>query len=170
MSLGIGVGIGVGLDSSGDAVIASGPKNLLLWTEAFDNAPWTASNCSVVPNAATDPLGGVTAETATNLSAAGALFQVSTTTAGTGAATSEDVGVSAIWARRSVTGSFDSKPYVFSLYLKNPAGELRLTLDRSGGFLRCLIRDIGDETVYDVWGAQLEQSASPTEYEKREGT
>lgn len=45
--------------------VLSARVNLLTYTEQFDNAAWTKTNCSVTSTSATDPLGGSTADVLT---------------------------------------------------------------------------------------------------------
>lgn len=166
-------GVGVGIGGSPVVEEPGANPNLLLWTEAFDNAVWTATSAAIVADAVADPFAVLTAETVTN-SAGGALRQISGTASTTGAAATALVDTGGEWIRRSVSGTFDSLSYTFSVYLRDGTGggipSLRLRLDRSGGFLRCSIEDAGDEAIYHAWGAQLEQAASASTYQKREGS
>lgn len=71
-------------------------KNLLAWTEKFDDASWTKDNATVVPNTTTDPVYGQTADTL-----------VATTTGGS----------NTCYVNR-VTSVVTSADYTFSVYLK----------------------------------------------------
>lgn len=166
-SLGVGVSVG-----RRQAVQDPGENpNLLLWTEEFQQATWAKTSATVAADYG-DPSFDQ-ADRVTNSSATSAVRQISATASSTGAAAVAVVSAQAAWARESVSGTFDGLAYTFSVYLKDESGGgvpgLRLRIDRSGGFLRCSIEDTGDEGIYGVYGAQLEQAASASPYQRREG-
>lgn len=171
-----GVEVGAGTCITADS--PDGNPNLLLWSEEFDRAgTWTASNFGITANTGPDPDGvEVTADTAAWLGASAALSQITPQAATSGAQAAATVGITATWERFSVTGTFDGQPFTFSVYLKAGAegtGNVRLVLDRSGGFLRVAIADAlpaADEIGFVADWAKLEQAAEPSGYIKREGT
>ena len=165
-----GVGVGIGgspvVDEPGEN------PNLLLWTEALDNAVWTKSaGVTVAANVAADPVSAPTADRVTSPALNGSVSQVSLTAAATGSAVTLDYTLTTSWSRQEATGTFDGLPFTFSCYLKagDAGSDVRLQLDRSGGFLRVQVIDRADGVVVLAWGAQLEQAASASAYRAREG-
>lgn len=166
MRLNFNFGFGEKKHGGGGAPPAN--PNLLRWTEEFDNAAWVKESVAVIPDTDTGALGGQTADTMA-FTAGGDFYQLSQTSATTGATVGAGAVLTGALTRFSVTGTFDSLPYTFSIYLNGPAGlSLVLNILRSGGFLRCQVTDVdenGPTIIAD--GAKLEQSASPSAYNHR---
>ncbi len=141
--------------------------NLLLWSEQFQQAAWTKTNATVTADVGADPLGGTTADQIAFL-AGGAVRQVTAVAAASGVAVTATIATND--ERPSATGTFDGTVYVFSVHPEPVGGaaDIRLRIDRSGGFLRVSIEDAGDEATMTVWGAKLE-TPDLTAYVKREG-
>lgn len=169
----IGVGLSVGLAGAPQSGGAAEPNpNLLLWSEAFDNAVWVATSATVTANATNDPDGFPTADGAVFTAGAGALAQTSQTAATSGSTASLVITLPGAWTRRELTGTFDGLAYTFSAwFLDNGSGaDVLLRIQRSGGFLVTRIADVGGGASFFAWGAQLEQAAAATAYVKREGS
>ena len=170
------IGIGLSPGSAPPVVAASGGEenpNLLLWTEELDNAVWSQTSVVLLADAGASPLGGINAELLAFQSSAGAVRQISASAASSGAAVTNGIfDVATEWTRYEVTGSFDATDYVFSVYLKQSEAGIaqRIRLDRSGGFLRCSVEDLGDVGAVYAWGAQLELGTTATAYQRRGGT
>lgn len=167
---------GQGFSPGGNgAVLASAPAgnpNLLLWTEEFQQAAWTTDS-TVTADAGLDPLGGSTADQIALISG-GSILQTSTTAAATGATASTAVTPTTSWVRYSISGAFNSLDYTLSVYMKGALGveEIGMRIARVGGFLQAQfieLTDAGAATIL-LWGAQLEQAAAASAYQKREGT
>lgn len=158
-----GVGIGVGGSPAEEA--GGGNPNLLLWTEEFDNAVWSKSGASV----AADVDGNVDRVTLT--ATTGSIGQTSATAASVGATATATASLTASMTRFSVSGTYDGLPYTFSVEMRDAATpDVQLRLEIVGGFLRASIRDVGDAATPECTAAQLEQSATATAYQRREGT
>lgn len=161
----IGVGLSVGLASAPQSGGPAAPNpNLLLWSETFDNATWAKSNATVTANAGLDPLGGSTADEVANGTSTATIGEVSTVAAASGGATVTVVPL-AEWTRFSVTATFDTGQFTFSLWLRDPAdngSDLQVRMEVSGGFIRCFLRDGGESLTFLAWGAKLEIGGSAT--------
>lgn len=171
IGIGLGLGLGVSGGSQGGAPAPEPNPNLLLWSEEFQQATWTKSSATITADAGDAPLGGSVADRVA-LTGLGNVSQVSGVAATTGAGAFASANLSTAWQRFSVSGTFDDAVYVFSVYLREEAVaglEVQLRLERSGGFLACRLRDLGDEPTFLAWGAKLE-TPDLTTYVKREGT
>jgi hypothetical protein len=147
--------------------------NLLLYSEQFDNAVWVDSNTTVTANAATDPIGGGTADA------------VAYSVAGTGA-----------YIRQDVTPSIPvaSQSFTFSCWVKTPSGTNSANLlieDQTGAVIvnttfpitpswqrfsvtgtmgpsatavRVFVYNLASAGTLHLWGAQLENSNSMSSY------
>jgi len=164
----IGVGIGVGFQCGTGAHVAA-TSNLLTFTEQFDNAIWEKDSVIVVANAATDPLGGLTADSLSFL-LSGAVSQLSSA-GGVSGDSRDDAAVTTAWTRFSSTASIDGNPYVGSVYLKTLAGTATVTLALGidGEAVRFTLTDFGGLGPFEIvaWGAQLETGTVPTTYVPR---
>lgn len=164
MSLSLDLGVGLGSPPSSVVAPAINP-NLLAKTEQFNDAVWIKTGSSVIANAATDPLSGSTADEITFSLGTGTIAQVSATAATSGSVISGAKTPNATWARFSTTATIDGAPYTFSLWMRDPGANgyiVRLKIDVSGGFIRCLIADTGDLADFFAWGAKLEAGTSAT--------
>jgi Putative phage tail protein len=147
--------------------------NLLLYSEQFDNAVWINSNAAVTANAATDPIGGVTADA------------VAYSVAGTGASIRQDVTPSIPVANQTFT---------FSCWVKTPSGtnsanlliedqtgavivnttfpitstwqrfSVTGTMGPSASSIRVFVYNLATAGTLHLWGAQLENSISMNTY------
>ena len=160
---------GIWLDPS-DVANLAWRRNLLTFTEQFDNAVWLKFRGSITATNVTDPLGGSTADTFTGSDTDANLRQVLT----------------------SVTS-----PYVFSVWLRVPSGTLNtniylttasgvvattnvnLTTDwqrfqvtgsfTTGGEVRAQVggaNTINSGQSVNLWGAQLELGSVATDYQR----
>lgn len=171
MSLAVAIGVAVGSGAGSSGAPAANP-NLLLWTEEFDDAVWTATDAVVTADQATPPLGARSeAENVACNAPGAAIRQVSTQAATSGGTATFDAAFGPPWTRFSVTGTFDGQAYTFSVYLRDTGVAndplVTLRLDRSGGFLRCSLEDPVGDGNYMVWGAQLEAAATASSYQGR---
>jgi Putative phage tail protein len=99
------------------AVSGSSQGNLLLYSEQLDNPVWTLLNATVTPNAATDPIGGATADAVAYSVAGGSGF----------------IG-------QFVTPAFQvaGQAFTFSCWVKTPSGTNTASLliqDQTGGLV-----------------------------------
>jgi len=164
--LGLSGGIGTNLPS---ATLDANP-NLLLWTEDLTkDAAWTLVNGDIL---AIDQDG--TADEWASSAANGSIIQISSIAATTGSAVTVLKAIDSILSFYSITGTFDSVPYTFTVKLKDtglaivPAWTMRL--DRSGGFLRVSLLDLVGDADSIIGYLQLEQAAAFTSYHSRGGT
>lgn len=167
--IGIGVGCGIGTGSAG----AKSPNpNMLLWTEALDNAAWVKSSVAVSSDSASSPISTMTAETLTYT--AGGLVRESATTASPPPGTFVDnlASVTTSWQRFSVTDSLGATTFTFSIYLKaSVACHVTMRLRGLGGTIQCFLSDLDSSApVFFAWGAQLESGPTPTTYVRNDGT
>lgn len=138
--------------------------NLLLKSEAFNDAAWTKSSATVTANATTDPLGGTTADEVAFSTGSGSVAQTTTIAAASGGVSGVQTPTST-WQRFSVTATLDVGTYTFSAWLLDPSDNafgVRMRIDVSGGFVRCAFTDVGDLADVFAWGAKLETGASVT--------
>jgi hypothetical protein len=94
----------------------TGTRNLLTYTEQFDNAAWTKLRATVTANATTSPDGTSNADTLLNTAVAGTHVSIQT-----------------------ITKAASALPYTSTVYLKKSTldqGELRMS-DQSGNGVRC---------------------------------
>lgn len=165
----IWVGITPALAAAASGGVPAPPaENLLLWTEALDNAAWTTSagSVAVTANAAAAPAETITAESL-EFSPNARFGQTSSVAATAGAFAFHTYDTVVTWVRASVTGTFDGVAYTFSIYLWGAGFVVQLRLERVGGFLRCSLSDAGDEAIVLAWGAQLEVGGVATPYVPR---
>jgi hypothetical protein len=155
------------------AVSGGALVNLLLYSEQFDNAVWANSSTTVTANAATDPLGGVTADA------------VAYSVAGTNAFIVQFVTPSTPVANQTFT---------FSCWVKTPSGTNSANLlieDQTGAVIvntafpitsswqrfsvtgtmgpsatsvRVFVYNLATAGTLHLWGAQLENSSSMSSY------
>lgn len=170
--IGVGLSAGLGGAAQGGGAPASPNPNLLLWSEALDNAAWTKAGAMVNANTALDPGGVESTADEIVFAASGSVRQVTTTPALAGDPVFVSASPTAEWGRFSISGTFDEAVYVFSVYIRDPSASASVTLriDRSGGFLRCsLIEGLAEGFSVLVAWAKLE-TPDLTTYVKREGT
>lgn len=159
--------------SAGGGISSAGPPepnpNLLLWSEAMQQAAWVAVDATVTADQGQDELGATTADEIA-FAVGGTVTQVTDIPAVAGANQGATFEAPAARERFSHSGTFDGTVYVYSAFLESATGgQFRLELLRSGGFLAVRFRDIGDETVVLVSQVKLE-TPSLSAYVKREGT
>ena len=167
----IGVGLSVGLAGAPQSGGAPAPNpNLLLWSEELQQAVWTATDCTVTANQANDSQGQPTLDRLA-FAELGSIGQTADVAATAGATVTASPEINATPQTYTVTGTFDSSPYTFSVELSAAVElQIQIAILRSGGFLRVLIRDLNGEAPTIFAGrAKLEQSATATAYIKREG-
>lgn len=151
--------------------------NQLLRSEEFDNASWTKTNLTVTANAATDPLGGSTADKLEDSSGAtiGLCFQTSALAA------ASKTGTWSVWlkadAPRTITLSLndalDSEGTTVAIKIGTTWERYSVTRTFTGaatGNMRVYVRPtdlVAAETGYCyAWGAQLTETAFPLTYTK----
>jgi hypothetical protein len=152
----------------------SGPTNLLLYTEQFDNPAWIKGNVTVNADVAQDPLGGFTADA------------IVYTTSGTGATLQQLVSSPGV--------PVANQPFTWSIWLRSPSGTqsinvlledqvntvlVNVTKTVTTSWQRFSVTGTGINTstglrayVYNppapttiwAWGAQLETGNSATTY------
>jgi hypothetical protein len=171
----LGVGISPG-DSPPTAEAPAEPNpNLLLWSEEMQQAVWTvgAGTVLVTADGGLNPTGDETTADLLAFGGTGSVIgQTSATAAATGAAALSTLSLTGGYSRHSLSGTFDGVVYFLSVNLQEPLGggsELQLRLERSGGFLRGGLRDLGDSPTVLAWGWKLE-TPDLTAYVKREGS
>lgn len=141
----------------------------------MDNAAWTKVVVTVTPNDAASPNppgdGSSTADLCSWGGANRTLSQTTTiaATAGSGAMSFLPA---ATWNRETATVAIDGTSYTLSVYVQDlgaTGNQLRLFVDVAGGFIRVRLVSLDGTSAAHVWGWQLEQSATATAYQKREG-
>jgi hypothetical protein len=143
-----------------------GRRNLLTYSEAFDNAAWIKQAAvAVTPNSATSPIGDSTADTLSypataaearqNLSLPDGTYTFSVYVKGTS-------GESVTFGMAATTGVVD-QTLVFDGSWQQAVYTATVT-----GFLRVFIGTWGSTrpVSFSVWGAQVEESATATAYQK----
>jgi len=155
------------------ALSGSSYGNMLLYSEQFDNPVWSGANFTVTPNAATDPIGGTTADAVAFSAAGGGTF----------------IG-------QLVTPAFETanQTFTFSCWIKTPSGTNSVNLlleDQASNFIvnttfsissnwqrfsitgklgpsatgvRVCVFSPATAGTLHVWGAQLENSGSMNSY------
>lgn len=156
-----GLGLDVGAKRSASGGGGGVGANLLQWTEQFQNGVWVVGGVlTVTPNAATDPLGGSTADLIAFLDLDSSTILQTSAAAGTFTATSTVANTTTLWARYSVTKS----AVCFSVWLRSLLGDpILLSLSTVGGLVRCGLFDPsgGGPSIF-AWGAKLEAGATAT--------
>lgn len=156
--------------SHAPVVAAAGPtSNLLLWSEDLSQAAWMKTNATITQNVAG------TADEVVSSPAGGIVRQVTTIAASVGSAATATANMTGVFARFSVSGTFDGQAYTFSVDLEDmgvaSTPQLRLRLDIFGGFLRVSLEDaFATDGDYLAARLQLEQAAAFTTYHARGGT
>ncbi|HEY2332467.1 MAG TPA: hypothetical protein VGH94_11160 [Acidimicrobiales bacterium] len=172
MTLGLGTGPGMGQAGGAAAFGPSAPTanpNLLLWTDDFSNAAWDKVQLLVTVDLATIPQTGQLADELQALNLNNRAGQT-TTTGGTGADVTTVIPFLLVgWNRYSVTGTFSTGTYTFSLYAKDAGGggAYVLRIASAGGFLRCTIENVLGDGDALCGSAQLEKAGTPTTYHPR---
>lgn len=171
---GLGLDVGAKRAASGGGG-GGGTSNLLLWTEAIDNAVWQKNLVTVTPDFAANPNppgdGSSTADACAFGGANRFMAQaIATTTAG--ASNSQAINpVPATWTRISVSTTFDVGTYTASVYVQlvSGLGSLKLVLDGNGagGTIRAQLITQTAAVVALVWGWQLETGGTATGYVPR---
>lgn len=142
----------------------TGVRNLLLFTEQFDNAYWTKSNITITANSAVAPDGTTTADTLTATGANGYVLRDVAFSVGA-------AGINSLWMRRSSgVGSvtfYDIENNAAAVSLTSEwqrvTSASATTIDNSARF-RVQIATSGD--AVEIWGAQLETGSTATAYQR----
>lgn len=153
-----------------DTVDEAERRNLLGYTEEFDNSVWIKSGATgVVANTSISPDGATTAESIFFNSDNEFIFQeYSTSQAST-------YFTFSVWLR-------SASPTSVNLWIQQNGGELAATTatlttdwtrfevsyttDSAPTFLRATLVPNGNTPSFDAWGAQLEQASSASTYQK----
>ena len=166
----------------------TGTRNLLTYTEQFDNAVWNKANVSISANASTAPDGSLTADLATSSSAAGYIYPNSSIFAAAGGNTyTHSVYIKAgtatsiqllVAAAATYTGTYNLSTGVASTATANTTVSM---VDAGGGWYRCIITcgsvannaytelqmgRVANGLTFSIWGAQLELGSTATAYQK----
>ena len=144
-------------------------RNLLTYTEQFDNAAWTKSGGTVVTNSTVAPDGTLTADTVT-LPTGGAGSQLYSSVP----ITSGPVTVSVyLKASAPVSLSFGFYDGAIDVTIVNVTTFWqRFTLTRTAGLTSAdrrpcwIYNGIAGSVTFDIWGAQLEVGSTSTEYQR----
>lgn len=156
---------GTYVNSSGFITATPASTNLILYTEAFDNAAWVKATTTVAANSTAAPDGTPTADT---LTASG----INATTRQTFTATAVPYTFSVYLMRKTGTGNVDitvdGTTYVTQTITSEWA-RYSTTLTPAAGSKTAGIRlAVSGDEVY-VWGAQLELGSSASTYTKNFG-
>ena len=154
---------GIWLDPS-DVANLDWRRNLLTYTEQFDNAAWTKSNATVSANVA-DPAGGTTADTITATANSAHVLQQITV------ATGQNM-VPSVWIRRRTgTGTINmwnaagsTVNITSSVSSSWSRVSVPVAIAGSGPFFFLQLATSGD--AVDIWGAQLELGSVATDYQR----
>lgn len=142
----------------------------------MDDAVWTKVVVTVTPDDAASPNPPGDGSSTADLcfwSGANRTLAQTTTVAATAGSGATSFLPAATWNRESVTVVIDGASYTASVYVQDQGAtgnQLRLFVDVSGGFIRVRLVSLDGSSAAHVWGWQLEQSASATAYQKREGS
>lgn len=142
----------------------SGRRNLLTYTEQFDDAVWTAqSGTTVTANSANDPNGDPGADLIEGSGTSG-IFQGSFTVDGSSDNT-KSVWIKAVSGTPSVTlKDPDQTIGTTTCNLTTSWARFTLTETQTGGSAGLWIDDIPSGGIH-VWGAQLEQASAASSYQ-----
>ena len=167
-----------------DGLIEGVRTNLLTYSEQFDNAAWVKSNATISANSTTAPNGTATADSFAITSNFGTILQTPTLASGILSTYSVyvkniDAAVFNLQVRTASTAGLATFNFSGSTLTSSTltTGITQGFTDEGNGWYRCFVTFITTETnqlcrlqiqdsgdsVY-IWGAQLEQSASATEY------
>ena len=165
----------------------TGTRNLLTYTEQFDNAAWAKFNATVTANALVAPDGMTTADTFTISSTFGGAYQVTTLPIGTVTASAyfkastananvalgiTDNSVDYVLRFNVTTGAFISASAGLSTYSITSIGDgwyraaatRTLAAANPNAFVSIPAGTSGN--AFSVWGAQLELGSTATAYQK----
>jgi hypothetical protein len=140
-------------------------RNLLTFTEEFDNAAWVKSNATVAANSVAAPDGTMTADTLTASGANGTALQTFTASA--------VPYTFSIWLRRltgtgNVQLTVDGTTYA-TVTLTTAWARFETTLTPSAGSRTAGVRIVTSGDAVYAWGAQLELGSTATDYTRNFG-
>lgn len=153
------------VNSAGNIVTTPASKNLLTFTEEFDNAAWGKSNATVTANSVAAPDGLMTADTITASAANGTFLQTFTASA--------TPYTFSIWLRR-LTGTGDVQLTVdgttfVTVAVTSEWTRFSTTLTPSAGSRTAGVRLVTSSDAVYAWGAQLETGSTATSYTRNFG-
>lgn len=147
-------------DGSGVTIVEPVSRNLVLYSQEFNNAAWSTSVTAVTANNAIAPDGTLTADTAT-IQNTGYLVQTYT-------APSLLPYVLSVWMRAAssttVKLGFQSPSDVTSCNVTTTWQRFTHTNVRNGLFYPQIYNDSGSAVTVELWGAQLEVGSTATAY------
>jgi hypothetical protein len=140
-------------------------RNLLTFTEEFDNAAWVKSSATVAANSVAAPDGTMTADTLTASGANGTALQTFTASA--------VPYTFSIWLRRltgtgNVQLTVDGTTYA-TVTLTTAWARFETTLTPSAGSRTAGVRIVTSGDAVYAWGAQLELGSTATDYARNFG-
>lgn len=140
-------------------------RNLLTFTEEFDNAAWVTSSATVAANSVAAPDGTMTADTLTASGANGTALQTFTASA--------VPYTFSVWLRRltgtgNVQLTVDGTTYA-TVTLTTAWARFETTLTPSAGSRTAGVRIVTSGDAVYAWGAQLEQASAATDYTRNFG-
>ena len=140
-------------------------RNLLTFTEEFNNAAWVKSSATVAANSVAAPDGTMTADTLTASGANGTALQTFTASA--------VPYTFSVWLRRltgtgNVQLTVDGTTYA-TVTLTTAWARFETTLTPSAGSRTAGVRIVTSGDAVYAWGAQLEQASAATDYTKNVG-
>jgi hypothetical protein len=146
------------------ATTAKAEENLLLYSQEFDNAYWDKISASVSANAVVAPDGTSTAESITFTGAGSNARIVAVNSVISGATYTYSVFLKGT-AGQTVSIEFDTTPGT-TVTLTSTWARYSVTNAATAGTVnsRIISRTGNTATVFDAWGAQLEQRSSVTAY------
>lgn len=117
-------------------------RNLLKFSEQFDNAVWAKNNASVLANAETSPIGGTTADEMVEAANTALHFLSQSATLASGGCTAsiyvkQNTRSGILIRENSVTGAFASFDVAAGSVLASGSGGSGLITDVGGGWYRC---------------------------------
>lgn len=140
-------------------------RNLLTFTEEFDNAAWVKSSATVAANSVAAPDGTMTADTLTASGANGTALQTFTASA--------VPYTFSVWLRRltgtgNVQLTVDGTTYA-TVTLTTAWARFETTLTPSAGSRTAGVRIVTSGDAVYAWGAQLELGSTATDYTRNFG-
>ena len=147
-----------------------GRRNLLTYTEQFDNAAWGKTTATVTANAAVAPNGTTTADEVEFTSGVGGFASIATFVTVTAATHTQTIYVKAFPGQEGNTVTFDNSGATGTVTITLTSDWQRVSkpVIASAGVLGVRVISYPGNTAsrFYVWGAQLELGSTATDYQR----